>query len=83
MNHDHRNGCFNLLVHLTVSLPLAIVVGFLMTCRQLFVQSGAAGNIIQLIALIIFIVIFGWLGIVWYLIAYVAVGLLLTRPWKQ
>jgi len=36
------------------------------------------GYIIQFIVLIIFVVIFGWMGILWFLLAYIVVGVFLS-----
>jgi len=36
------------------------------------------GYVIQFILLIVFVIIFGWMGILWFLIAYTVVGVLLS-----
>lgn len=83
MENEDRGGCSTCLFHLIVSLPLIIAYGFIAACYELFIRSGTKGNIIQLILLAIFILIFGWLGIVWYFVAYVIIGLLMVKPWKN
>ena len=40
-------------------------------------KEASMGYVIQFILLIIFVIIFGWMGILWFLIAYVVVGVLL------
>jgi len=77
--------CLTALFHMLVTLPLNIIYSILSTTYQFFIapfknNGRGMGNVIQLVVLIIFILIFGWMGIVWFLAVYL-LGAFIISAW--